>query len=71
MSTLSPLEHRYICVIERGERWLSLNVYTDREVTADELLPLAVEHAIRYDAERGVTTAPEDLQPIGYLYKGA
>ncbi|MNM81802.1 hypothetical protein D3C81_938150 [compost metagenome] len=60
------MEYCYVCVIDRADTRIMLSVFTEREVSADELLPLAIAKAIEHDAMLGINAEADDYQPIGF-----
>lgn len=59
-------EHRYTCVLDRDGRRITLDVYTDRPVTKDELLALAVAEAIGGLQHVGISAQPDEFEPVGF-----
>lgn len=63
-------EHWYMCVLDREGWRITTNVYTDRPLTGEELLPLAIEKAIVHARALGVAALPAEYTPVGYEYRG-
>ncbi|GGG15737.1 hypothetical protein [Paenibacillus aceti] len=59
-------EHRYTCVLDRAGWRITLDVYTPRPVTSEELLPLAVAEAIEDLKLVGIDAAPDEFTPVGW-----
>jgi hypothetical protein len=67
---MMPGQHWYSCVLDREGLRITTNVYTDRTLTGEELLPLAVDKAIVHARALGVTALPDEYAPVGFRYRG-
>lgn len=59
-------EHRYTCVLDRDGWRITLDVYTPRPVTKEELLGLAIERAVEHLAMTGIKAQPDEFKPVGF-----
>jgi hypothetical protein len=68
---MSALEHAYRCVVDYAEYRLTFKIYSPRQLTADELRPLAIEKAIDEARYLGHTVTAAEVTPKGYTYEGS
>lgn len=69
-SAMMPGKHWYSYVLDREHWRITTNVYTDRTLTGEELLPLAIEIAIVHARALGEIALPDEYAPVGYQYRG-
>ncbi|MEK5418240.1 hypothetical protein [Paenibacillus sp. FSL L8-0708] len=69
-SAMMPGKHWYSYVLSRKCCRITTNVYTDRTLTGEELLPLAIEIAIVHARALGEIALPDEYAPVGYKYRG-
>lgn len=67
---MKPGQHWYTYVLDRDGWRITTNIYSDRTLTGEELLPLAVEKDIVHARALGVTALPSEYTPVGYRYRG-
>ncbi|MDU7472115.1 MAG: hypothetical protein E7L01_01960 [Paenibacillus macerans] len=60
------LEYHYICVLDRAGYRLTVNVFTPRPVTEEELRGLAIDRAIDRLAITGIAAQPDEFESIGF-----
>ncbi|MOA48165.1 hypothetical protein D3C78_1708750 [compost metagenome] len=59
-------EHRYTCVLDRDGWRITLDVYTPRQVSTDELRALAIEETIRDLKFVGIDAQPDGFTAIAF-----
>lgn len=57
-------EHRYTCVLDRAGWRITLDIFTPRKVTPDELHALAVKEAIRDLVYVGIDAQPDEFEEV-------
>ncbi|CAM4390239.1 hypothetical protein U9M73_17700 [Paenibacillus phoenicis] len=62
----SATEYHYICVLDRDGWRITVNVFTPRPVTKEELRGLAIDRAIEHLAITGIDAQPDEFEPIGF-----